>query len=171
MDALVSRYHARLLDFAFRHLRDREASADIAQTALVRVFQAARDFRERASFRTWLYTIVLNLIRDECRRRSSRRESLSSEIEAHGDVEAYFDEAERSPESIALNRIAASRMWNAVGCLNENHRSAIILKFREGLTYEETAAVMDKPVGTVKSWVHYALKALRESLEPVECEG
>lgn len=174
MDMLVSRYHSKLLDFAFRHLRDRESAADIAQTALVRVFESAGSYRLKSTFRTWLYTIALNLIRDEYRRRRTRKESLSSELEsAEGLVEMLADRRspDRSPEDTALDRMTASEVWKAVGGLPENYSSAIILKFRQGLTYEEIAAVMGAPSGTVKSWVHYALKALRESLEPIECEG
>lgn len=83
MDVLVSRYHGRLLDFAPRHLRDRDCAADIAQNALVKVFEGAAWYRGQASFRTWLYTIALNLVRDEFRGRRVGRESLTCEI---GDI-------------------------------------------------------------------------------------
>ncbi|NIQ77302.1 MAG: hypothetical protein GTN93_04205 [Anaerolineae bacterium] len=53
MDILVSRYHGKLLDFAFRHLGNRDSAADIAQTAFVRVFQSAATYRVNASFKTW----------------------------------------------------------------------------------------------------------------------
>lgn len=173
MDVLVSRYHGKLLDFAFRHLQDRETAADIAQTTLVRAFEGAGGYRLKASFRTWLYTIAMNLVRDEFRRRRTRKESLSSDSEA---VEALLEgtaealDSGSSPEDAALNQAMSSELWQAVDRLGTKAKSALILKFRDGLTYEEIAEVMRAPVGTVKSWVHYALKDLRKSLTPVECE-
>ena len=168
MDVLVSRYHGKLLDFALRHLRDREASADVAQTTLIRVFESAGGYRLKASFKTWLYTIALNLIRDEFRRRRVRKESLASESETVEDIlEVTADRASSgsSVEDAVLDRAMASELWQAVDGLGENHRSAVILKFRGGLTYEEISMVMEAPSGTVKSWIHYALKDLRKSLE------
>ena len=171
MDVLVSRYHSKLLDFAYRHLGDRETSADIAQTTLLRVFESAGSYQLKASFKTWLYTIALNAIRDEFRRRRVRKESPSAELD-EAQPQATHDQgnAGKSPEDIALGRIAASAAWEAVDRLPENQKSAIILKFRHGLSYEEISAVMGAPSGTVKSWVHFALKTLRDFLEPAECE-
>ena len=168
MDALVSRYHGKVLDFAFRHLRDREASADIAQLTLIRVFESAGSYRLRASFKSWLYTIALNIIRDECRRRGARKESVASDLEV---VEDLVSVEVESAEDAALDRMAADELWESLDRIPENWRSAIILKFRQGLTYEEIADVMGVPSGTVKSWVHFALKALRERLQPVEYGG
>ncbi len=81
MDVLVSRYHGKLLDFALRHFRNRDTAADIAQNTLLRAYEAAATYQARSSFRTWLYTITLNLIRDEYRRRRVKPESLASEMD------------------------------------------------------------------------------------------
>lgn len=165
MDVLVSRYHGKLLDFALRHLGDREASADIAQATLVRVFQFAATFRHKSSFRTWLYAIALNLIREELRRRKRRGESLLSEMADSQDSEAEWTSREESAEDAALDRIESVALWRAVEDLPERHRGAVILRFRLDLTYDEISEVMGAPTGTVKSWIHYALKALSKSLE------
>lgn len=161
MDVLVSRYHARLLDFALRHLRDRDASADVAQAALLRAFECAQSYHARASFRTWLYTIALNMVRDEFRKRKTRRESLVSDLEEGTELP---EGQAASAEDFAFRRAEFVALWEAVGRLPESHRTAVVLKFRQGLTYEEIAVVMGAPAGTVKSWVHYAMKSLRETL-------
>jgi RNA polymerase sigma-70 factor (ECF subfamily) len=166
MDVLVARYHSRILDFAFRHLKDREAAADIAQMTLVRAFQNAGSYRAQASFKTWLYTIAMNGIRDHCRRVTIRGEVTISE-------HAYDDTPSGQPdlEETVVNRMALSGVWDAVAALPEGQGSAIILRFRQGLSYDEIADVLNAPSGTVKSWVHYGLKALRQTLEPLNCEG
>jgi RNA polymerase sigma-70 factor, ECF subfamily len=164
MDELVSRYHGKLLDFVFRSLGDREMAADIAQSTFIRAFQAAANYKALASFKTWLYTVALNLVRDEFRRRGARVETLSSDSDELPGREVD------SPEDSVLERMSSVEIWTAVDNLSDDHRSAIVLKFRQDLTYDEIAAVMGAPAGTVKSWVHYGLKALRQSLEPTDCE-
>lgn len=163
MDALVSRYHGKLLDFAFRHLEDRDTAADIAQAAFIRVFENAQSYRQKTSFRSWLYTVALNLIRDHCRRRKVRKESLEPDVIEH--------ETAESTEDTVLRGLNSAAVWQAVKHLPENQQTALILKFRQELTYDEIAAVMDAPSGTVKSWVYYGLRTLRQHLDPLKCEG
>lgn len=168
MDVLVSRYHGKLLDFALRHFRNRDTAADIAQNTLLRAYEAAATYQARSSFRTWLYTITLNLIRDEYRRRRVKPESLASEMDTGEEPSRV--RSTPSAEDVAEERAESLALWDAVGRLSENYRTAVILKFRQGLTYEEIAQVMGAPSGTVKSWVHYALKALRDMLGESELE-
>ena len=169
MDLLVARYHSRLLDFVFRQVHDRELADDIVQSTFIKIFEGAAGYRMKASFKTWMYTIVLNLIRDEHRRRSARPRTVPQDaIDADGMRTAAAELL--SPETSAIESIRDDVMWNAVDGLPEDQRTAIILRFRQGLTYEEIADVMHAPCGTVKSWVHHALKALRQSLKSVVCE-
>ena len=168
MDILVGRHHAGLLDFVYRHLSDRDTAADIAQAALLRAFKAADRYAPTAKFRTWLYTIALNLTRDELRRRAVSKESaMLDEAEGRPPVTVHGE----SPEDVALVKIFGDQVWAAVNSLNENERVSIILKFRQGMTYEEIAEVTGAPSGTVKSWIHTGLRRLRERLNPVYCEG
>lgn len=167
MDILVERHHAKLLDFVYRHISDREAAADIAQTAMIRAFRSADRYAPTAKFTTWLYTIALNLVRDEIRKRRISRESLMPDEENGSPLPSD----ERSPEDAALVKVFGDQVWAAVDSLRENERTSIILKFRQGMTYEEIAEVMETPSGTVKSWIHAGLRKLREQLNPVYCEG
>jgi RNA polymerase sigma-70 factor, ECF subfamily len=166
MDVLVGRYHGKLLEFAVRQLSDREAAADIAQTTLVRAFRSAAGFRARSSFRTWLYAIELNLIREELRKRKRRSESMISELPDGDNAEAEWPEEGESPEDATLRRVKSQSLWEAVGKLSRDQRTAVVLKFRGELTYDEIAEAMGAPSGTAKSWVHYALKSLRKLIEP-----
>lgn len=162
MDMLVSRHYGKLLDFALRHLRDREASADVAQVTLLKVFQSADSFRGQSSFRTWLYAIALNVVRDHARSRKRKDESLLSDF-TDGDVENFGP-----AEDAALDQIDCITLWQSVEDLPEQHRTAVILRFRVELTYEEIADVTGVSSGTAKSWIHYALKALRKSVKSEE---
>ncbi|MEI6915472.1 MAG: sigma-70 family RNA polymerase sigma factor [Armatimonadota bacterium] len=162
MDMLVHRYHAKVLDFAFRHLNDREAAADVAQAAFVQAFQASSRFANRSTFKTWLYSIALNLIRDDARRKGRQRESLQSQMQDAMD----WEQAELDP---GIELVSFSDLWPAVAKLPEDQRTSIILRFQQGLTYNEIGEIMKAPEGTVKSWVHFALKALKRVLDPELC--
>lgn len=163
MDVLVSRYHSRLLDFAFRHLSNREAAADAAQTALIKAFTCAGSYRRKAPFRVWIYRITLNLIRDEIRKRqyANRYQADAPETEP---IES------RTPEDEVLSRMNGNTLWEYIETLADGPRTAIILKFREQFTYEEIAEVTGSPVGTIKSWVHHGLETLRKRIGPEMCE-
>jgi len=169
MDELVDRYHAKLLDFALRQVHNRETAADIAQLTLVRVCERAASFEARSSFKTWMYAIAVNYVRDSFRKRSARRESLFSELEDLTDAAASSEEP--SPEDLAVEAAQGSVMWRAVDRLPERQRMAVLLRFREQLSYNEIAEVMGAPAGTARSWVYHALKALRRSIGLPDCEG
>jgi len=169
MDVLVERYHAKLLDFALRQVHNRETAADIAQVTLVRVYERAVSFQARASFRTWMYAIALNYVRDSFRKRNVRRESLCSELEDWPD--APVPAAEPSPEDLAVEAAQGSALWRTVDKLPERQRTAVLLRFRQQLKYDEIAEIMGAPPGTARSWIHHALKALRRSIAPPDCEG
>lgn len=173
MDVLVSRYHGKLLDFALRHLRDREASADVAQVTLVRAFRCAGAFRRQSSFRTWLYAIALNTIRDIARKTKRKPESLLSEL-PNSDNEPEWTAlvgsgregvACDSAEDTVMEQIDSVALWQAVDQLSEQHRTTVILRYRAELTYAEIAEVLKVPVGTARSCMHYALKALKRFLD------
>jgi RNA polymerase sigma-70 factor, ECF subfamily len=166
MDELVSRYHGRLLDFAFRRLGDRESAADIAQSVLLKVFESAARYEPKGTFRAWVYTIALNMIRDEARKVRARRECFVPDIneELPPQAEAH------SLEQEAFYRMRSADIWGAVADLREDHKVALILRFREGLSYDEIAQVMDAPSGTVRSWIHYAMRTLRKSLATMDGE-
>ncbi len=163
MDVLVSRYHAKLLDFAVRHTQDRETAADVAQATLVRVYERADSFQAIASFRAWMYAIALNCVRDAYRKRQAKRESLSSEIEDSGDWAELV--GGDSPEDLAVEAADSAVLWDAVDTLPERQKTAVLLRFRQQLSYDEIAAVTGAPVGTMRSLVHHALKRLRKTLE------
>lgn len=163
MDVLVSRYHCKLLDFAFRQIRDREAAADIAQAALVKVFKFSGTYSGKSSFRTWLYSLTMNLIRDEVQLRKRRGESLLSEI-GNGDSDVELQSVNVSTEDAALGHIESDEVWSAVGALPDKHKQAMLMRFRHGLKHDEIAEVMRVPCPTVRSWIHQAIKSLRKKL-------
>jgi RNA polymerase sigma-70 factor (ECF subfamily) len=108
-----------------------------------------------AAFVTWLYRIAQNRVRQELRRRRQPARPIkeAAEVAEPGDKTAGF-----TPEDVA-------RIHVALDGLALEHREALMLRFLEGMSYEQIATVSGCGVGTVKSRLHYAKRALRRVLE------
>ncbi len=163
--ALVARYQGRVYNACYRICRDPDDAADLTQTAFLRAFEALARFEVRANFYTWLFRIAVNATLSH-QRRLRRRPRLSLE---------QFNDGEKmhGPELPADAEYPASRLENAelrerleraLGTLNDDERTVIVLKDVEGMNYAAMAQVLDVPVGTVKSRIHRARLALRAAL-------
>jgi RNA polymerase sigma-70 factor, ECF subfamily len=167
-ERMVREYQDRLYSFAHRLAGNPQDAEEIAQDAFVRAYRAMKTYpaaRIRAlSLKAWLYQITLNVARN--RRRGKRQKFVS--IDARdGDGRALW-EPEDDPGSRPDSRLEQGRrradIATLVAALPERYRSALILRYMEGLRLEEVAAVLKQPLGTVKSNVHRAVNALREAL-------
>ncbi len=153
MDALVSRYHRRVYNFAWRMLHQREAAEDVAQETFLRAYRNACRYRAGGRFPNWLFAIAANLCRTELRRKTRHPERSWDEI---GEMEAPD-----SVEGSALRHIESVALRDALEHLSADHRMTLILFYFEGLSQQDIAQVCDCSVGTVKSRLHYALARLR----------
>jgi len=166
-EQLVSHYQDRLYSFAYRMIRNREDAEEVAQDAFVRAYRALKAYpseRIRSlSMRAWLYQITLNVTRNRLRRKRLRLVSTSAAdpSEAAPAFDAP-DDPERRPDSIFEKEERRTRLEALVATLPERYRSTLVLRYVEGLSLEEVAAILKQPLGTVKSNAHRAVVALRE---------
>ncbi|MEP6696734.1 MAG: RNA polymerase sigma factor SigM [Pseudonocardiales bacterium] len=139
---LVRRHRDRLWAVALRTLGDREEAADALQDALLSAFRAAGDFRGDAAVTTWLHRIVVNACLDRVRRRQARPTVALPE--------AGPDEPADRRDAIAEHEVHLA-VEAALAALSPEHRAAVVLVDVQGYSVAETAAILDIPVGTVKS--------------------
>ena len=133
-------------------LRDSAEAQDAVQDALIKAWRSWGSLRDPASFGPWFDRIVVNVCRDRMRRHRGVR---LVDLDAAGDVEAADDfRAMFKRDEVAC---AAAR-------LAPEQRIVIALRFWRDMTLEQVAEVLDVPLGTVKSRLHYALRALRAEL-------
>jgi RNA polymerase sigma-70 factor, ECF subfamily len=154
--AVYAAHGPELYRFAVRSLGDRGLAEEAVQETFVRAWRAADRFDdELGSLRTWLFAIVRNVVIDLSRARAVRP-GLSS---TDGETDALFvDEA--------FDRVLTSwQVEEALRMLSEEHRVALVEVHYKGRAYSDVARAMGVPVGTVKSRVYYALKAMRLALE------
>lgn len=154
---IVDRYKDRLMNVIGRMLASRDEAEDVVQETFVRVYQHRQSFNFQHCFSTWIYTIALNLARNELRKRKKFKFIDITEtkgIEAEFAVEMKLPS--RLPEVLEV----------AVKELPEKYRVAFMLRDVQEQPYEEVAKILSIPLGTVKSRVNRARTMLREKLRP-----
>jgi RNA polymerase sigma-70 factor (ECF subfamily) len=155
-DSLVRHYHKRLLYYVARLTRDSDRAEDVMQNVWIDVYQQLPTLRSTRAFSTWLYRIARNHTCRELRR--YRREVPAESLEElPEDIPGADDQALSADEVAALHR--------CMDALSPEHRESLILRYMEELSYEEIADIAGCSVGTVRSRIHYAKKALAQNLE------
>lgn len=154
---LVDRYKDRLMNVIGRMLLSRDDAEDVVQETFVRVYQHRQSFNFQHCFSTWIYTIGLNLARNELRKRKK--------FKFYDITEMKGNEAEFAVEMKLPNRLP--QVLNAaIKELPEKYRTAFILRDIHEQPYEEVAKILSIPLGTVKSRVNRARMMLRDKLRP-----
>ena len=158
---LIMQYQVPLYNMALRMVGEREDAADIAQEAFVRAWEKIRTLRE-APFKSWLFQIAANLCYDHFRR--GRRLGVMPEEDEGGNVVA-LGSASPDPQARAEANERHRIIRAAIQGLDHDLRLAIILRDVNGLPYEEIAAVLRVPLGTVKSRIARARAQVQERLQ------
>jgi RNA polymerase sigma-70 factor (ECF subfamily) len=168
-DLLVLKYQHKVVKLVMRYLRNPADAEDVAQEAFVKAYRALPQFRGDSAFYTWLYRIAINTAKNALAARE--RNPVSYELDLQGtddssDVVSRLKDPE-TPEGLALTEEIRDTVNHAIGELPEDLRTAIVLRELEGMSYEEIAASMDCPVGTVRSRIFRAREAIDRRLREV----
>jgi RNA polymerase sigma-70 factor (ECF subfamily) len=159
--AVYAAHGAELYRFALRSLRDAGLAEEAVQETFLRAWRSADRFDERlGSLRTWLFAIVRNVVIDLSRARAARP--------VVGDGAADLTDGSRAGglDDSELDRVLeAWQVEEALRKLGVEHRVVLVEVHVKGRAYADVAATLNVPVGTVKSRVFYALKAMRLALE------
>lgn len=167
---IVRRYKDRLVSAVVRLVGDRDKAEDIVQETFLRVHRNAHRYKTIARFSTWIYTIALNMAKNELRNTRRRRTTSLWEIGPDRDGEAtpfdIPDRAERPDEAYERRNLRAA-MERCIDRLPAKYKTIIVLRDVEGLSYEEIADVLKLPKGTVKSRMNRARLRFKDLLEPL----
>jgi RNA polymerase sigma-70 factor (ECF subfamily) len=139
---------------------------DVVQDVFLRIFKGIKKFRGDSKLSTWIYRIAVNVCKDYLQKYKKRNEFLTDFQEKDNEEEIYIQpEAKEDVFDEVLRSITAERVQKALEKLSPEDRLLIKLRDIDGLSYEEIASVLQKPVGTVKSRLHYARKRLGSLLK------
>ena len=161
--ALVAETETYVYNLAYRILGNVQEAEDMTQDVFVRVWRALPEFRADSKFTTWIYRIVVNTSLN--RQRQLRAELQTVDRDDALDGLALPQEASGAdPASVTIDRETIAALWAAVECLSAKYRLVIALFYQEELSYEEIAELLALPLGTVKSHLSRARRALAKAL-------
>jgi RNA polymerase sigma-70 factor (ECF subfamily) len=164
--ALLSRYQRGVYGICLRMIRNRDEAADLSQEAFVKVFSMLDRYNPSFAFSSWLFKIATNLCIDFMRKRRIETFAMDEPIESEkGEIQRQYEAPEPDPEQELLRKETMERLNDAIEKLPPHYRIMLILRHQENLSYEEIAASLDIPLGTVKARIHRAREMLKASLE------
>ncbi|MBF7731638.1 RNA polymerase sigma factor RpoE [Pseudomonas sp. N040] len=167
-DLLVLKYQHKILSLVMRFVRDTHEAQDVAQEAFIKAYRALPNFRGESAFYTWLYRIAINTAKNQLAARGRKPREVDASVE---DAEYYEGEHALkdidSPERLLLRDEIESTVNRSIQQLPEDLRMALTLREFDGLSYEDIAAVMQCPVGTVRSRIFRAREAVDKALQPL----
>lgn len=172
-EALVARYSRHVYTIAYRMAGNDADAKDLVQEAFVRVYRAMNRIDPAANLEGWLYRIVTNLFIDMLRRRPKARiESLDVPVTTPkgGEVPREIADATADPSALVDQQLE-SDVQQALMALDPDLRAVVVLSDIEGQAYEEIAGALRIPIGTVKSRLHRARKALAARLRHLAPKG
>ncbi len=155
---LVDRHRARLHSVACGILQDADAASDAVQDTFLKAYGALAEYRGRGIFGAWVRRILVNQCLSVLRQRHHylSLDELDRETVSH----------ERTPEERAVAQTEAEALRAAMARLPAHHRTALVLRVVEGLSYREIAALLSVPESTVETWIHRGRLRMRAMLRP-----
>ena len=167
-DLLVLKYQLRVSKLVSRFLRNQSDVPDVVQEAFIKAYRALPNFRGESAFYTWLYRIAINTAKNHlvAQARKNPANSIDAQDAEDYGISEWLNEY-ATPEREALATELESTIYQAIADLPTDLREAITLREIEGLSYEEIAAVMDCPIGTVRSRIFRAREAIDNILDPL----
>jgi RNA polymerase sigma-70 factor (ECF subfamily) len=168
-ELLVAKYQRRITRLLSRIIRDPADIEDVAQEAFIKAYRALPGFRGESAFYTWLYRIAINTAKNhfaaQSRRGSTQSTADPEDAENFDDALALRDVA--TPDAVLLSKQVGEAVNQAIERLPEDLKTAIVLRELEGMSYDEIAAAMNCPVGTVRSRIFRAREAIAADLRPL----
>jgi RNA polymerase sigma-70 factor (ECF subfamily) len=167
-EELVQRHGTQIYRVAYRLTGNHDDAEDLAQEAIVEAFRAFDRYQPGTYFDRWLYRIMSRTYIDTVRRRNRRPcVSLDAPMSAEGDpLTSVLGDSSLDPQHLTETLDLDGAIQSALGRLPDEFRAAVVLADIEGLSYDEIAAALRCPVGTVRSRLHRARQMLRAALGP-----
>lgn len=161
---LMVRYMGPIFNFSRQYAKSDEDAEDITQDTFFKAWRHIKRFDPTKAFKPWLYAIARNTALDHLKR---KRASVFSELDGEDSDIQFVDTLEDdmpTPGEIFEQKEVSLEVAESLKELHPDHRSVLLMHYREELTFIEIAEIMKKPMNTVKSWHRRALAKLKKSL-------
>lgn len=163
---LVRRFERPIYTLILRMVRDPGLAEDLSQEAFIKAFGALDRYDPQRKLASWLFKIAHNATIDHLRRKQLATVSLSASAEeGEADWSSNIEDEEAvTPEQAAERTALAEHLEQALGAMRPEYREVMVLRFEQGLQYNEISEVTGLALGTVKTFIHRARKELAETL-------
>jgi RNA polymerase sigma-70 factor (ECF subfamily) len=164
---LYDQYKDRVFNTAYRVVGNASDAAEVAQDVFLTIFRKIGEFQFGSRFFTWLYRITVNLSIDR-----KRRVALAPSTLEDGDLErdvlaALPDESPGAPDVFADKEFVEGRVQASIGRLSPKLRAIVVLRYIDGMSYQDIAEILQCSIGTVKSRLNRAHRNLEALLRPL----
>jgi RNA polymerase sigma-70 factor (ECF subfamily) len=165
---LVERYQRKVYSICYGMLKNPDDSLDVSQEVFIKVYRNIEKFNQQSSFYTWLYRITVNMCIDHIRKNKRVKiveydDAISREANG-GDDFLLPSKLGLHPDKVYGRKELREKMLEALESLGEKHRTILILREIDGLSYEEIADVLNISKGTVMSRLFHARKYFQEAI-------
>ncbi len=163
---LARKYYDRLFRSALFMCGDEAVAEELVQETFVGAVKSMDNFEGRSSYYTWLYAILRNKFRGWLRKKEKKSMSLertAENIDGGGVDELLEDDRPDAAEEL-IHQEDIERVREVLDELPHHHRSVLVLRYMEGMSYEDIADTLGCSLGTVKSRIHYALKKVGKKM-------
>jgi RNA polymerase sigma-70 factor (ECF subfamily) len=166
---LYDKYKDRVYATAYRISGNAEEASDITQDTFQRVFRQLKKFKFESSFSSWLYKVCVNICLDHRRQRASRQTlSMDGESPTGRPFSAdMVDTGAEQPEDVATRSEFNRAIQASLDRLGPKLRAVVVLRYMQGLSYQEISEVLNLSMGTVKSRLNRAHEDLKPHLQRI----
>ncbi len=162
---LRQKYHESIYNLIYRMIRDKDEVEDLTQEAFIKAFMSLSSFNDEFAFSTWLYKIATNNCIDYIRRKKLQTFSIDKPIESKdSDYSFELPDSTYEPDQDLIDRQRKKLLDDAINSLPAKYRHVIHLRHVEEKEYQEIAAILKLPLGTVKAHIFRAREMLNKFL-------
>lgn len=168
---LVEKYHSPIINFFYRLCNERNLAEDLAQEVFIKLYTHIDTFELKGRFIKYLFRIARNHWIDKLRHDAPRPKTVSMDNplgEGETTAKEYISTDVNHPSSALEKKEMSKIITEALDKLPQEQKMVILLSEFHGLSYEEISEVMNIPLGTVKSRIHFAISKLRSILKDVQ---
>lgn len=163
--ALVNRYKASLYWVIYRVVGNHADAEDVTAEVLIKVYESLSTYSPKYAFSTWLHTIGQNKAIDFVRARNKQPMSANNLVAVEDDLTTPIISSDLSVEDNIILSEVKSVISNEVDNLKPFHKTLIHMKYFQDLSYEEISAILNKPIGTIKTGLFRARRILYKLLK------
>lgn len=164
-EELMRKYNKKIFGFIFRMVRDDEVAVELTQEFFIKIYKVLAKYNFQYKFSTWAYRICYNLVIDHVRKHQTQVDSLDDDSVSQKQMLASENyESEDGFTNLAREE-TSEYVWKVVDGIPVKYKELILLRYLQGLKYDEIAEVTELPVGTVKNRIFKAKEILKTEIE------